>query len=253
MANEKTFKGLVVRELATGEQDKLISVIAEGQGKITISCKGVRSIKSHRLASTQLFCYDEFTVSERGGRMYLKEAQLISNFYALRENIESLALAQYVCDAVCEVSLEGDAEDDDILNLALNTLYIISTGSKPKELIKAAFELRLCSVTGFAPLLDLCSVCGEEKEGYTFDINGGVLICDDCWLDAENTVISGARLTPAVLSAMRYIITAPPKRLFSFYIDESLYPELSDISERYFLSKIERSFDTLKFYHSLGI
>ena len=253
MANEKTFKGLVVRELATGEQDKLISVIAEGQGKITISCKGVRNIRSQRLASTQLFCYNEFTVSEKGGKMYLKEAQLINNFYALRENIESLALAQYVCDAVCEVSLEGDSEDDGILNLALNTLYIISTGSKPKELIKAAFELRLCSITGFAPLLDSCSVCGEAKDGYTFDIIGGVLICGECRLNVENTVISGASLTPPLLSAMRYIISAPPKRLFSFGIDENLYHELSDITERYFLSKIERSFDTLKFYHSLGI
>ena len=253
MANEKTFKGLIVRELAMGEQDKLISVIAEGIGKVMISCKGVRNIRSHRLAATQLFCYDEFTVSEKGGRMYLKEVALIDNFYPLRENIESLALAQYICDAVCEVSLEGDSEDDEILNLALNTLYLISTGSKSKVLIKAAFELRLCSIIGFAPLLDSCSVCGEKKDNYSLDINGGVLICDDCWLNTENTVISGAKLSPAILSAMRYIVSAPPKRFFSFGIDESLYPELSDICERYFLSKTERSFDTLKFYRSLGI
>ena len=242
-----------MKETPVGEQDKLVSVIAEGEGKILISCKGVRSIKSRRLATTQLFCYNEFTVTEKNGRLFLKEAQLIENFFALRQDIVRLAFAQYVCDAVCEVSMEGDEDGGSVLQLALNTLFVTASGSKPISLVKSAFEMRLCALIGFMPMLTGCSICGKENEHNYLDINGGVLICSDCFLDmpAGETPYALALSAP-VLSALRYIVSAPSKRLFSFSLDEDMYAELSDLCERYFLSRVEHGFETLSFYHSLG-
>ena len=253
MPKEKTFRALVVREVAVGESDKLLTALAEGIGKLTIICKGVRNIKSQRLASTQLFCYDEFTVSQRNEMYYLKEASLIENFYTIREDIESLALAEYICDAVGEVSLEGaEGESDGILSLALNTLYMISKKSRPLLFIKSVFEMRLCSIIGFEPYLDNCSVCGKETDSGVLDINGGVLICSDCILSEEITQsFVRAELSPALLSALLYIVRAPSKRLFSFSLGEDEIQKLSEICEKYFLARVEHGFDTLRFFNSL--
>lgn len=253
MPHERTFRALIVRETAVGEQDKLISVISENEGKLLINCKGVRSIKSQRLSATQLFCYDEFTVTERNGRLYLKEAELIENFYPVREDIERLALAQYVCDAVCEVSMEGETGDSAVISLALNTLYVIAENSKPLALIKGTFEMRLSAEIGYMPMLDMCSVCEREKEHYYLDINGGVLICADCFMDIprEKAPVSAALPRPLLL-ALRYIVSAPSKRLFSFTINEELYADFSLVCEKYFLARVEHGFETLDFYHSLG-
>ena len=253
MPHEMTFRGLIVRETAIGEQDKLISVISEGDGKLLLTCKGVRSIKSQRLAATQLFCYDEFTVTEKNGRLYLKEAVLIENFYALREDIERLALAQYVCDAVCEVSMEGETDNGTVLSLTLNTLYAVAGRIKPLPLIKGAFEMRLSAEIGFMPMLDTCSICSSEKEHNYLDINGGVLICSDCFLDMPGDKHTDtAPLPHALLLALRYVVSAPVKRLFSFTVAEELYADLSLVCEKYFLARVEHGFETLSFYHSLG-
>lgn len=253
MANELTFRALVVREISTGESDKLISVIAQDLGKVFITCKGVRNIKSQRLSSSQLFCYTEFTVTERYDRYYLKEAALIENFYPIREDIEKLALAEYICDAAGELSLEGECEDNNILSLALNTLFVISEGTRPLPLIKSAFEMRLCLLSGFAPSLEGCGICGGSASSYILDIDGGMLVCGSCALSLEDAgrPVKGPAISGALLSALNYIVSAPPKRLFSFTLDKTLEKELAEVTEKYFLYHVERGFDTLNFYNSL--
>ena len=55
-------RGLVVREIQTGEYDKILTVITEEMGRISISGKGVRSLKSKHMPATQLFCYSSFVL-----------------------------------------------------------------------------------------------------------------------------------------------------------------------------------------------
>ena len=250
MADELTFRALVLRETAVGDYDKLLTLIAEDTGKILVSCKGVRNIKSHRLASTQLFCFNEITVTIKKGRYFLKEASLIENFYAIREDIERLALAQYVAQVTEEVCVEGEA-DNDILALALNTLYMLSDSDKPMYHIKACFELRLCALIGFMPDLTACRSCGADSDKLLLDIGEGNLICADCALD-ENSV-GLTVICKSTLDAMRYVINSPSKRIFAFSLDDGAYPEFASVCEGYIIYRLEKNFDTLKFYHSLGL
>lgn len=253
MTEELTFKALVLRETMMGESDKLLTVLAENMGKLLISCKGVRNIKSHRLASTQLFCYDEFTVSVKGGRYFLKEAQLIENFYKVREDIEKLALSQYVAEVTEEVSIEGEY-DNSVLSLALNTLFMIAGSDKEKSHIKGCFELRLASLLGFMPDLSVCEICSKDASTAFLDVQGGTLICDSCLADMPNTNNAQyLELGSGTLAAMRYVISAPAKRIFSFNLEKAESAEFSLVCESYLLSHLEKNtFDTLKFYKSLG-
>ena len=50
-------KGLVVRTVALSDNDKLLTLITEEQGKITAVANGSRVLKSRYLAAAQLFCY----------------------------------------------------------------------------------------------------------------------------------------------------------------------------------------------------
>lgn len=255
MTKELTIKALVLREIPMGESDKLITVLAKDMGKLLISCKGVRNTKSHRLSSTQLFCYDEFTLTEKDEKYYLKEAALIENFYSIREDIEKLALAQYVLQVTEEVSIEGEY-DNSVLSLVLNTLYMISSSNKGLKHIKACFELRIASILGFMPDLSECSVCARKTPPPFFlDIEGGNIICKDCMSEISDfDAWKYADLSAALFLAVRYVISAPPKRVFSFNLGSDEDVKFFDLCERYLLTHLEKdTFDTLKFYRSLGL
>ena len=63
--------GLVLREIPTGENDKLLTVLTAEQGKIRICAKGVRSMKSKLMPLCRLFTYGNFEFYEKNGMRWL--------------------------------------------------------------------------------------------------------------------------------------------------------------------------------------
>ena len=51
---EISTQGIVIREVMLGESDKLLTVLTSDLGRISVRCRGVRSLKSHRFAAAQL-------------------------------------------------------------------------------------------------------------------------------------------------------------------------------------------------------
>ena len=117
---------------------------------------------------------------------------------------------------------------------------------EPPQLVKAATELRLAALAGYLPELSGCCVCGNPEPD-RFSIADGTLECASC------RASDGVRmpLSAASLAAMRYIVSCPDKKLFSFALTGAAEKELCDAAESYLLTQLERSFYTLDFYKSL--
>jgi DNA repair protein RecO (recombination protein O) len=253
-------RGLVVRENQLGEYDKLLTVITEELGRITVSGKGVRSLKSKHMPATQLFCYSDFVLRQSHGYYYISDSALIESFFHLRMDLNKLALASYLCDIAAEFVVEG-VGDEELPRLTLNTLYAISEDRPGSlELVKAAYELRSAAIEGYLPNLDECGVCGvREGKPLRLDIMNGRLLCEDCLrtvrrtadADDEGTAHIYLRLTPAVLEAMRYAVSAPVGRYLSFSLSGDEMPLFASVCEKYLLNHIEHGFYTLEFYKSL--
>ena len=241
--------GLVLRETEYKDADKLLTVLTPDRGKVTLRARGVRSTSSKLKAGCQLLTYSEFTIFEGRGTQTVDEAVPIELFMPLREDIELLALASYFAQ-VAEVLSQEDDPSDALLSLSLNGLMALSRNNRPKRLVKSAFELKAACIAGYEPMLDCCGVCGNDAPD-RFHISGGVLQCAQCLLPGE----SGIRLpiSPGTLAAMHYIANCETKRLFSFRLNASSEKELSDLSETYLLTQLERGFFTLDFYKSLQI
>ena len=60
-------------------------------------------------------------------------------------------------------------------------------------------------------------------------------------------------LTTGILECMRYISACDSKRLFGFQAGEDTLLHLSQITEGYLSTQMERGFSTLDFYKSLLI
>ena len=253
-------RGLVVREAQIGDYDKLLTVITEEMGRISVSGKGVRSLKSKHMPATQLFCYSDFVLRKSHGYYYISDSALRESFFYLRMDLNKLALASYLCDIAAEFAVEG-VGDEELLRLTLNTLYALSS-EKPLPLvqIKAAFELRCAAIEGYLPDLSACAVCGAEKEKkMSLDVMNGRLLCDDCLstirrtedITDEGTAHIYLRLTPAVWEAMQFTISAPAGRYLSFTLAEDELPRYASVCEKYLLNHMEHGFYTLEFYKSL--
>ena len=258
--------GLVLREMNSGENDKLLLVLTAEKGKIWISAKGGRSIKSKKSAICRAFTYSQFEIYDKNNIFYLSGGSLNKAFFAYRTDLDAYSLASYIT-TICEDITGEETEAEQILRATLNSFYAIENHLYPFEQIKAAYELFAAAISGFTPDLTCCAECGHafvEKDEFWLDIMNGGLLCSECKakrptdaeeqsnIDKYETRSILLPLDAASLMAMRYCINAPVQRLFSFSIkDEQSARLFYKAAESYLLNHLERGFETLNFYYKL--
>ncbi len=264
MRNE-VIDGLVVRTWDVGECDRYLSVLTAKKGRITVLSKGSKSMRSEQRVISQMYAYSNFEIYRRGDRYILSGGSLIEPFYSLSIKMDRLNLASYFCEVAGEITDEGE-DATEVLRLLLNALYATGRDLYPYEIIKGAVELRAAFLSGYAPSLNGCAVCGTPLcDPMYLDVMNGALLCPECLKKRsagvkhtpnaydeirEAEVLSP--LPPAVLTAVRYIAAAPVERLFSFSLqDESDLHLFSKCAETYLLSHLGRGFDSLNFYHAM--
>ena len=238
--------GLVIKENTTGESDRVITLLTRDYGIVRAFVRGAKSVRSRSVSATQLLGYSKLSVYRSRDAYIVDDAQPIEIFFGLRGDIERLSLAQYFCELAGELAPQ-ETEAGDYLTLILNALHLLTTAKRPQPFLKAVVELRMMCLSGYMPDLVACASCGAFGGDYmVFDRETGGLLCPDC-----GSSESGERLSIGVVSAMRHICYAEPKKLFSFTLSDEGLNTLAAVTEAYLLTHLQRRFKTLDFYKSL--
>ena len=239
----ETTKALVLREVKYKEADRILTLFTSDNGKITAKARGALRKGSRTAAATQQLSWSDMILFFNKGKWTVNEASVIEAFDGLKADIVSFALGSYFAECVEALSVE-DQKDGELLSLALNSLYALSRKLHDPRKIKAAFELRLMSLSGYHPSVERCASCGEENPSEpVFDLLDGRLFCRKCC-----TRGSAVSLDEKSLSAMRHVLSAPPKQIFSFTLSGDALLTLGFAAEHYLLTQTERSFGTLDYY-----
>lgn len=254
--------GLITHVHEVGASDKLVNIITPDRGRIGVMVKGGRSPSSKLTPISQLFTYGNFEIYEKNSMYWLRGGSVTDSFYNLSTDIGKVSLATYLCDLANELTDE-DEECGELLRLLLNSLFLIGRGDRAQEIIKSAFEMRAAAISGYLPELFGCAYCHSESAEFLYlDVMGGKLVCTDCQAKRgqrapriskdfddvpETSVLCG--MSPSTLAALRYIVSAPEKKLFSFDLkDTDDLRDLSRATEAYIINHLGRSFDSLDFY-----
>ena len=243
-----TTKGLVLREVRYKEADRILTVLTEDRGKLTVKARGALRRGSRLGAASQVLCWSEFTMFGNRGRWTADEGSTLEQFLGLRDDIALLALGAYFAELLDTVCAE-EMPDAPALRLGLNALYALSRGLFSAEHVKSVFELRLMCLEGFRPEVGVCGVCGrEDVEDPVFLPDEGMVCCRSCAGAAAGAALP---LDPESLAAMRHIADAPAKKEFSFVIPEEAEDRLSRVCESYVRRQLDRGFSSLDYFKSV--
>lgn len=247
MQTHLTVKGVVVRETAYGESDKLFDLLTDS-GVLTVRARGVRKQGSKYAAVTQLFSYGEFCLRERGGRHYLDSAVSIEMFYGIRGDLLAFMLGSYFAEVIIyTATLDFQPQ---ILRLFLYCLHYLSARTRPLAMIKAVFELRMMTELGMQPDLSFCAVCAEPDPLIPLmRCEDGDFICDRCTAHAKAG--RAVAVPHSALQAARHIADAPLEKLFLFRLEERSLARLGVYTETYLLQMLDTSFRTLRVYKDM--
>lgn len=229
-------KGIVIAENNMGDFDKMITLLTPN-GKISCSARGSRRPKSQLMAGTQFLCFGDYMLFKGSSTYTLNSCDPIEVFYNIRIDLDKLQYAAHITKIIQDVTDENQ-NTYKILQLYLNTLYVISETDMNLEFVTAIFKLKLMCFLGYTPKIQKCTECGREENINYFSFKDNGLKCGSCSKQDTGAV----EISESTKKAIQYIVMAPTKKLYSFDISEENKKQLALVSKLYTDIKLEKEY-----------
>ncbi len=229
-------KGLIIAEKTVADFDKIVTILTPN-GKIEAAAKGSRRPKSLLMAATQFLCFGEYLLYKSGNTYSINSCETIEVFYNIRTDLDKLKYSSYITKIVNDVTTENQSTYK-VMQLFLNTLYMISETDKDLSLINSVFILRLLSIIGFRPMIDECKDCKTKDDLKYFSFRDSGFKCTACGKQDKGAM----EISATTKDAIRYIILSNAKKIFSFQVPKETIKELEIISKIYLQEKLEKEY-----------
>ena len=229
-------KGIVISENNMGDFDKMITLLTPN-GKISCSARGSRRPKSQLMAGSQFLCFGDYMLFKSPSTYTLNSCEPIEIFYNIRIDLDKLQYVAHITKIIQDVTDENQ-NTYKILQLYLNTLYVISETDMDLEFVLSIFKLRLMCLLGFTPIIQKCVNCGEQNNLNYFSFKDNGFKCRTCSKQDTGAI----EISDSTKKAIQYIVTSPAKKIYSFDISEENKKQLSLVSKLYINLKLEKEY-----------
>lgn len=230
-------KGIIIAESNMGDFDKMLTILTPGMGKIACAAKGARRQTSSLLAGTQFLCFGEYILYKSGENYSISSCETIEMFYNLRIDLDKIKYAAHLTKIIQDVTNENE-NCYKILQLYLNTLYVLAESDKDMDFILGVFKIKLLCYLGFKPRIEACVFCGQKENLNYFSIKDNGVKCEECYRQDKSTI----KISQSTLMALKYIISAPSKKIFSFNLKDDSFKEFKLLSKIFFNEKLEKEY-----------
>ena len=172
-------QGVVLSRIKLGEADRIVTILTQGSGKVRAVAKGIRRTKSKFGARLEPFTHVSLMLYRgRGALDTVAQAEIISSFRPLREDLALLTAGETMLEATDKVS-EDHERNVRLFMLLLSGLRSLELMPVDPAAVAESFLLKLLSLSGFHPSLSACAVCGAKNPDL-FSAGQGGAVCVAC-------------------------------------------------------------------------
>jgi DNA repair protein RecO (recombination protein O) len=264
MGRTFTDKAIILRRTNFGEADRILSVLTENHGKMTVRAKGVRKITAKLAGHVELLNQSELFLAS-GKKFYVLAGARNINMYArVREQFGRLALACELAEIVDRNLREGVSHRD-VFELLKNSLEYLDkefAEVSPRQiraqfLLKPYFIVNFLRCLGYEPQLKNCTRCHKAiswngrgsrtpegtsevsprqlEQGLRFSYGQGGLLCEDC-LERD---CDAFEISVDAVKVLRLFLAGRIEIIGRFNLTASQLQEISDVTSRLLIHRLE--------------
>lgn len=240
---------IVLRRRDMGEADRLLTVFARDQGKLTLLAKGVRRQASRKAGHIEPFTYTELLVAKGKSLDLVTQAETIEPHRHIREDLWRSSWAYYVVELADAFTQEADPNDL-LFDLLLETLgRLDDPETADLGLAVRYYELHLLALAGYQPQLFRCVQCNEllKPEVNFLSLDSGGCLCPKHGANRADTI---ALPLPA-LKVLRYLQSREWAEVALLRLSPEVSRQLESLLARYIVYHLERSLRSPAFLEKL--
>ncbi len=153
-------EGIVVRQQALGEADRVVTLFTREYGKLRAAARGVRRTTSRLGGRVEPFTHARFLLAKGKTLDVIAQVDVVEAFGKLRAGLLRSAYAAYVAELVDRFLPDRDRHES-VFTLVRTTLAALAEATDDDaELVSLWFALRLATDLGYRPETDACVGCG---------------------------------------------------------------------------------------------
>lgn len=170
-------RGIIVNESNYSETSKLLKIVTEEYGLISVMAKGAKSLKSKLRSVTTKLTYAEFQIYYKENKIStLVCADEINPLVNIKNDLLKISYASFLLELTEQVMKQSNERS--IFNILIDAMLKIEDGYDP-IVITNILELKYLSYLGIKPELNSCAVCGSTNI-LTISTNKGGFVCKNC-------------------------------------------------------------------------
>lgn len=159
-------KALILGRINYGEADKILTLLTQDKGKLSVIAKGVRKPKSKLAGGIELFTINDITYIEGKSDLKTLVSARVHEHYS--NIVKNLATVQAAYDIILYANLftESECENDfyEVTKQAIHALH----QAVPGPVVIVWFGLRLLHISGHALNTEV-NYTNQQSDKYVFD------------------------------------------------------------------------------------
>lgn len=216
-------RGIIISEKAYKESSKIINMITEEYGIISLICKGAKRLKSNLRPISSKLTYAYFQIKYKEGKLsVLIDGDIINPFNNIKKDLVKLSYSSYLLDLSSQVIKDNNKN---IFNLLVSSLIKIDDNYSP-EVITNILELKYLSYLGISPNFNGCGVCNSQNI-LTLSVNKGGYVCNKHHTNEK-------LVSKKTLKIIRILYYVDIDKINNINISETTKKEIDDFINEYY-------------------
>jgi DNA repair protein RecO (recombination protein O) len=229
-------EGVVLSTIKLGEADRILTLFTRANGKVRAVAKGIRKTKSRFGGRLEPFTRTDLLIYRGRNLDTITSADIITSFDDVRNNYERYMRACAMVELVDKITPERESAFS-VYRLLLSGLDAVANGRTDTAV--PAFAVKLLSISGYHPQLQVCAGCGEQSGLEAFSAALGGAACGLC----RREDIGAVDVSVDHLGLMSKLLASD----FGHRADDTIVMEISDVLRGFAEYHLERPLRSLKF------
>ena len=177
-------QGVVLGSIKLAEADKIVTILTQGSGKVRAVAKGIRRTSSRFGGRLEPFTHVSLMLYRGRSLDTVTQAEIVHPFRVVREDYGLVRAGSTMLEAADKVAEEHE-RNVPLFMLLLKGLRALESAPADPPAVAEAFLLKLLGLSGFAPGLEACVVCGSREVSRFSHAQGGAVCEADRERDAQ--------------------------------------------------------------------
>ena len=243
-------RALVIKSINLSESDRLVTFMTENQGKVKCVAKGARKVKNRFWGALEPMSLIHLIYfgKEHQSLFRLNHCDIIESFQTIRDDFDKLYTGVYFLDLIDSMILEGHREKK-IFALLYQSLAALNQQTK-LEPLRRLFEIRLLSLSVYAPQLEHCVLCkGLPENGmiaFSYAHNG--ILCNVC----SNRARIDIQFSTGTRNYIKKLLDVEIKTCERLKFPKSQTDKIEKVTHRLILSHLGRELKSYPFIKNMA-